>query len=275
MTGPIPTEKRHHDVSEEAESIPDSLKIVVFTINDPVFTPIALTNFVESHRGEIVCGVIAKPINTNRILRLRREYLKLVAPSPKFLLECFRFLKAWLRLRGETPTELFKRHNIRVCGMQRFDNEAIQFLTSLEPDIFLFCPFNLIAGPRTLAIPKIGTFNMHMARLPEYQGGVSTFFWSLFDGSAQGGVTLHEVSTTVDEGAIVSETCFAINHVDVFNLMTETFRIAGELLMSDFHLVMSGDWTPIDTSGRVPQYRHLPARIQIRKFLHMGLRFAS
>lgn len=88
------------------------------------------------------------------------------------------------------------------------------------------------------------------------------------------GVTLHEVSTVVDEGAIVSEACFPINHADVLNLMIETFRIAGELLMSDFHLVLSGDWSPIDTSRRVPQYHNLPNRSQIRKYLRKGLRFA-
>lgn len=176
-------------MSDEAETKPDSKKIVLFTIDDPVFAPIALAEFVESHRQEIVYGVIAKPINTNRVLHRWREYFQLVVPSPKFLLECLRFLKAWRRLRRETPTELFKRHNIRVREIRRFDNEAIQFLTNLEPDIFLFCPFHLIAGPKTLAIPKCGTFNVHMARLPEYQGGVSTFFWNLYDGATQGGYT--------------------------------------------------------------------------------------
>ena len=48
-------------------------------------------------------------------------------------------------------------------------------LQDLQPDIILFAPFDKIAKSEFIAIPRLGTFNVHLGKLPEYLGGLSAF----------------------------------------------------------------------------------------------------
>ena len=48
---------------------------------------------------------------------------------------------------------------------------------SLKSD-FLFLLFDQIAGESFINIPKKGIYNLHLGKLPEYRGGLSSFLGS-------------------------------------------------------------------------------------------------
>ncbi|SEF02960.1 Formyl transferase [Rhizobiales bacterium GAS188] len=52
--------------------------------------------------------------------------------------------------------------------------------------------------------------NIHNAPLPEYRG-VNPINWALKNGETEHGVTIHEISTGIDDGPIVAITRFPIN----------------------------------------------------------------
>jgi len=250
------------------------VRVVIFTLDDSVFSPRSIRGFVEQYHSQIVYAVVAESPALRNAKRLWRDLIQAFYPSPRLLLECYRFMRLLRESSGESTSDLLKRYEIPVMSLDRFDEPAVEALRKLKPDLFLFCPFNLIAGPRTLAIPKIGTFNLHMAKLPEYQGGVSTFFWNLYNSDLTGGVTLHEVTTVIDEGRIVARRSFPLECNDIFTSMIKTFEHASEVLLNNYESLISGSWqeTGVDFGSAV--YYQVPRRKHVKAFLGRGLHFA-
>ncbi|MCH7860615.1 MAG: hypothetical protein IH998_02760, partial [Proteobacteria bacterium] len=94
-------------------------------------------------------------------------------------------------------------------------------MRALNADLFLFCPFDRIAGPKFLEIPRIGTFNLHLGKLPEYRGGLHAF-WVLRQGDPEAGATIHRVTTELDAGDVVAEKRFPVTTRCMRTLMADT-----------------------------------------------------
>lgn len=60
---------------------------------------------------------------------------------------------------------------------------------------------------------KIGSFNLHPGKLPEY-AGLNSASWAIYEGAAQAGVTLHRMTAGIDTGDIAWQTVFPIAPTD-------------------------------------------------------------
>lgn len=77
-------------------------------------------------------------------------------------------------------------------------------LAALAPDLVVSIRFSHIFPAALLAIPRLGTVNLHPGDLPTY-AGLFTPFHQLMDQRPQIGCTLHWVDAGIDTGAVIAK----------------------------------------------------------------------
>jgi folate-dependent phosphoribosylglycinamide formyltransferase PurN len=116
------------------------------------------------------------------------------------------------------------------------DSDAARaYLTSLSPDLFVASGYGRILRPRTLAIPRIGSINVHPSLLPAYRGYEAPR-WALYFGEREIGVTVHEMIIPVDSGRILVQRSCRLDPDDdldavyarLAGLIPEALRVALE-----------------------------------------------
>ncbi len=93
-------------------------------------------------------------------------------------------------------------HNIPVMQpVSLKDPEFIAQLKSLKADIFVVVAFRML--PKVVwEIPKLGTFNLHAALLPQYRGA-APINWAVINGEKVTGVTTFMIDDGMDTGKIM------------------------------------------------------------------------
>ncbi|WP_051328638.1 methionyl-tRNA formyltransferase [Geminicoccus roseus] len=82
-------------------------------------------------------------------------------------------------------------------------------LRDRAPDLVVVAGMGWLLDKAALAVPRLGTLNVHPALLPAYRGA-EPVFWQLFDGVPQSGVTVHLVDRREDHGPIVAQRSFPL-----------------------------------------------------------------
>src|ERR1700730_16334797 len=94
-----------------------------------------------------------------------------------------------------------------------------------RPVDYLFSIANLsLVSARILALPRLGAINFHDGPLPRYAGLHATT-WAILNQETSHGVTWHEMKETVDAGAILKQSVFALARDDTaFTLNRKCFK---------------------------------------------------
>ena len=103
---------------------------------------------------------------------------------------------------GSHPiVELANGNNVPICYFVGDNAQLIAFLQFHSASIFL-----LSCYPKKLpqSIIRLSTrcINIHPSKLPKYRGA-DPIFWQLRSGETETGVTIHEVTNSIDAGAIL------------------------------------------------------------------------
>ena len=89
--------------------------------------------------------------------------------------------------------------------------------------LFSIANLSLVPAP-ILALPRLGAINFHDGPLPRYAGLHATT-WAILNRETSHGVTWHEMKETVDAGAILKQSVFALAHDDTaFTLNRKCFK---------------------------------------------------
>jgi len=94
-----------------------------------------------------------------------------------------------------------------LCVRSANTPEAVAWVKEREPDLMCITTFPSLLGAELLAVPTIGTINLHLALLPHYRGP-DPLFWMARAGESQGGVTIHWVDVGEDTGDILLQEAF-------------------------------------------------------------------
>ena len=255
------------------------MRIVLFTINELDFAPVLLEPVINRFADQIIASYVSNTLFNSKALRRRAwfffrngypwcirgddwlRFAKQKVLSSKSRPNC-RSMSEYLRNKG-----LREVQSILEIRTQRTRNR----LLSHQADVFLFCPFPQIATPKFLAIPRVGTFNVHLGKLPEYRGGLSSF-WVLRFGDTSAGATFHEVDTKIDTGQIVDEVRFPVGTKSMKDLLYETCERAGPMVVRGLECIERGDRTSIDPGCRPTGYYFFPAYHDFRDFYRRGCR---
>ncbi len=149
-------------------------------------------------------------------------------------------------------------------------NDTRDLLSSLDPDIFLSLACPQILSKSTLAIPRLGAWNVHSSLLPLNRGMLPTF-WSLFRGD-QPGVTLHRMERKLDAGGILIQRPVDASreNTSVEQLQVESKRITVDIISEGLSIIQRGDYKLIENSSDKATFNYFPSKDDVNRFLDMG-----
>ena len=117
-----------------------------------------------------------------------------------------------LTQRDATPSiaQLAWQRQIPLWEVHHFrDPEAIATLASYQADLWCVACFSMRFPAALLALPRLGCLNVHPSLLPANRGPVP-LFWTLREGHAVTGITIHFLEERMDAGDILAQKQIAV-----------------------------------------------------------------
>lgn len=116
-------------------------------------------------------------------------------------------------------------------------------LASLGADLFVVVAFSILPR-RLLAVPRLGSVNLHPSLLPAYRGA-APIVWALFNGESETGVTTFLLSRRVDAGDILLQERAAIEPEETAGELEARLREVGAgLVVASLDGLEEGTLTP-------------------------------
>lgn len=106
----------------------------------------------------------------------------------------------------------------------------ISRLTDLSPDLFAVVAYRILPK-KLLAIPVVGSVNLHGSLLPAYRGA-APIQRAIMNGDSSTGLTTFLLDTKVDTGKILIQKKMEITSEDTYGTMSEKMSIAGAELLT-------------------------------------------
>lgn len=104
-------------------------------------------------------------------------------------------------------------HGLPVHQPEKFDAPAAGQLSAGGPDLVLVMAYGHILRDEVLAIPRLGTFNLHTSLLPKYRGA-SPIQTATACGERETGVTLMRLVRQLDAGPVAAAERVPIGPLD-------------------------------------------------------------
>lgn len=104
---------------------------------------------------------------------------------------------------GESAVKRYAaEHGITVLQPVRLkDPEFLRQLAALKADLFVVVAFRMLPE-EVWSMPRLGTFNLHAALLPQYRGA-APINWAVINGERMTGVTTFMIDKGIDTGGII------------------------------------------------------------------------
>jgi methionyl-tRNA formyltransferase len=141
-----------------------------------------------------------------------------------------------------TPVKEFAlEHGIPVLQPSRLKDEAfLAELKSYNADLQVVVAFRML--PEVVwAMPKLGTFNLHAALLPQYRGA-APINWAVINGETKTGVTTFFLDKDIDTGKIMLKEEVDILPEDNAGTLHDKLMVVGsELVKKTVEMIISGE----------------------------------
>jgi methionyl-tRNA formyltransferase len=144
--------------------------------------------------------------------------------------------------------ELADKYKIPVETPEKVkDPIFIEKIKSLSPDLIVVVAYGKILPKELLAIPKYGAINVHASLLPKYRGAAPVQ-WAILKGEAETGITVMQISETLDTGDIILQENVLIEPADTSEtLLDKIFSVGAQTLLAAIDQIKKG------TAKRIPQ----------------------
>ncbi|MBN1622184.1 MAG: methionyl-tRNA formyltransferase [Endomicrobiales bacterium] len=109
--------------------------------------------------------------------------------------------------------ECAKKRGIPVFQAEKFTEEAVDKLKTLNPEVGVVISYGRIIPEKVFKIPVFGCFNIHFSILPKYRGA-GPIQWSLINGEKETGITTFWIEKTLDSGPILVQKILSIEDTD-------------------------------------------------------------
>ncbi len=131
-------------------------------------------------------------------------------------------------------------HNIPVLQPEKLkDEDFLQELQALNADLQIVVAFRML--PQAVwNMPRLGTFNLHAALLPQYRGA-APINWAIINGDRQTGITTFFLDKDIDTGSIILQEKIDIAETDCVEDIHDRMMERGALLVQEtVDLIASG-----------------------------------
>lgn len=143
---------------------------------------------------------------------------------------------------------LAEQHGIPVFQFEKIrSQEGLEALEAFAPDLMVTAAFGQLLSAKNLAIPKLGTINVHGSLLPKYRGA-SPIQTAILNGDTVTGVTTMMTDIGMDTGDILLKAETLIGENETYAQLSERLsRLGAELLQETLFRLEEG------TLVRIPQ----------------------
>lgn len=123
--------------------------------------------------------------------------------------------------------------------------EFVEAMLALQPDLGVVIAFRML--PEVIwRMPKLGTFNLHAALLPQYRGA-APINWAIINGERETGLTTFLLNHEIDKGAIIDQLRMPIGEEDTVGTMYDKLMAAGVgLVLDTVDKIAAGTIAPIE-----------------------------
>lgn len=144
--------------------------------------------------------------------------------------------------------ELALKYDIPVYQpIKARDEEFVQVLRKLNPDLIVVVAFGQILPKSILDIPKLGCVNVHVSLLPKYRGA-APINWVIINGEEKTGVTTMYMDEGLDTGDMILTSEFALDDEITAGELHDIMKEEGALLLKQtIDLIAKGE------APRIPQ----------------------
>lgn len=108
--------------------------------------------------------------------------------------------------------------------------EAVEVLQRLGPEVLVVVAYGQIIPPSVLAIPKLGTVNVHASLLPRHRGAAPVAH-AILAGDRETGVTIMRMDEQLDHGPILASRATAIGEREDAAALTARLAEMGAALL--------------------------------------------
>lgn len=137
---------------------------------------------------------------------------------------------------------LAEENNLPVYQFERVSRqEGLDTMRAIAPDLIVTAAFGQILSRKLLAVPKMGTINVHASLLPKHRGA-APINQSIMMGETVTGVTTMLTDAGLDTGDILLKKEVAIGENETAGELTDRLAIVGaELLLETLPAYFSGE----------------------------------
>ncbi|MGI6234560.1 MAG: methionyl-tRNA formyltransferase [Christensenellales bacterium] len=144
------------------------------------------------------------------------------------------------KLQMPPVKELALAHQIPVFQPARIRTEGLADLQALAPDLCVTAAFGQILSEDILAVPPLGTVNVHASLLPKYRGS-SPANWVIINGETTTGVTTMMTDKGIDTGDILLQEALPIKPQETAGeLILRLAELGADLLIKTLRRIQEG-----------------------------------
>lgn len=158
-----------------------------------------------------------------------------------------------------TILDLAWQHAIPAFAVSQLRHPAtLATLAGCRPDLIVVACFPRRLPPALLALAPLGGVNLHPALLPAGRGP-NPRFWTFRHGLARSGVTIHQLTDSLDAGPILAQTAFDVPDGmtgDEFD--TRAATLGGRLLIETARALADGTARATPQDERCARYDPWP-----------------
>ena len=121
--------------------------------------------------------------------------------------------------------------------------EGLEAMTAFSPDLVVTAAFGQLLSPKNLAIPPLGTINVHGSLLPKYRGA-SPIQSAIIAGEAETGVTTMMTDRGMDTGDMLMKATTPIDPDETYGQLSDRLaQIGAALLLQTLDALEAGTLT--------------------------------
>ena len=133
--------------------------------------------------------------------------------------------------------------NISQPEKIKSNEEFLEKLRSISPDIIIVAAYGKILPKELLDIPSLGCVNIHASLLPRFRGA-APIQKAILEGDKKTGITLMYMGEGLDTGDMIAKSETDIGHKTADELHEELSEMGAKLLIEYLPLIASGDISP-------------------------------
>jgi methionyl-tRNA formyltransferase len=105
-------------------------------------------------------------------------------------------------------------------------------LRAYRPDVVVMASFDQILAAETLAVPTRGWLNIHPSLLPRHRGP-EPIYWTIANGDAEAGITVHLTVPRIDAGPILAQRRTRVSDDETAGTLSKKLVAEGLLALDD------------------------------------------